>query len=289
MAEKKRNKSSLSKIAKSWMAKAIIAFGVLVAIMTVLIIARPRIMYKLPYAGRLFAYADMVLRGPQVPGDGLYGIDISRHQDTIEWDKVDIRYDFATKRMNKKGDVVHKIHFAIAKASEGANYTDSTYEQNRMGIAKNGALFGAYHFFSFTHTPEAQAANYINKANLKKGDIAPVLDIEESNSLIRLLSEGSIDNKTIQEKAKAWLDAVEEAYGHKPIIYTSVSFKETYLDNAIFDEYPLWIAHYQVNEPKLDGDIWQFTENGRINGIKGNVDVDFFKGTAADFEKLLIK
>ena len=290
MPKKRRNNNSqIAKATKSLGTKIAIAIGVLVAVAFVIAVVRPQIMYRVPYLGRVFAYADFMLRGPRVPEGGLYGIDVSKHQGAISWEEVDLRYDLMSRRMSTEGAVIHKIFFAIAKASEGTTLDDSLYERNRNGANKAGAKFGAYHYFSYITDPLLQAKHFIRTAKLETGNIAPVLDIEEDGVLTRLIKQNKISKEAIQQKAMTWLNAVEQEYNCKPIIYTSANFKEDYLDSEAFNEYPLWIAHYQVSAPRYEGDIWQFTEQGKINGIKGDVDINVFSGDAKAFERLLIK
>ncbi|HET7899142.1 MAG TPA: GH25 family lysozyme, partial [Flavisolibacter sp.] len=94
----------------------------------------------------------------------------------------------------------------------------------------------------------------------------------------------------LQQEVRAWLNAVEAAYGVKPILYTYVTFYEKYLQGA-FDDYPLWIAHYyQPGSPRIGRDwhFWQHSEEGHVNGIGNRVDFNVFNGDSADFRALLM-
>jgi lysozyme len=72
---------------------------------------------------------------------------------------------------------------------------------------------------------------------------------------------------------------LEYIYGKKPIIYTSMGFYNEYL-SPTFDNYPLMIARYSSKRPVLNGNtgytIWQYSENGRVKGINGTVDLSRF-------------
>jgi lysozyme len=56
--------------------------------------------------------------------------------------------------------------------------------------------------------------------------------------------------------------------------------------------YPLWIAHYtakpQPNIPATWNNwvLWQFSEKGKVNGVKGSVDRDRFNGSLDDLRAL---
>ena len=94
----------------------------------------------------------------------------------------------------------------------------------------------------------------------------------------------------MQQQIKEWLDAVENYYHIKPIIYTNIGFYNKYL-KGIFDDYPLWIAHYlQTDKPRIDKWIfWQHSEGGRVDGIRTPVDFNVFAGDSLEFRNLLIK
>lgn len=279
----------MSKTARKFLAGVVVCVSVLVVVSLFVGIVRPQFVYRLPYVVRVFSYVDVALRGPKVPDGGLYGIDISKHQGAITWNNVEVCYDPVSRRMRKDGLVHARLHFVIAKATEGVTVADPMYESNRAGARSIGARFGAYHFYSSKSDPVEQAKCFVKKAMPEKGDIAPVLDIEEDKVMLSKLKNGDLDADGIRKGALAWLTTVEKACGYKPIIYTSVDFKKKYLNSEEFSSYPLWIAHYRVNIPGNECHIWQFTEKGAVNGIDGYVDVDFFDGSASDFEALLIK
>jgi lysozyme len=200
----------------------------------------------------------------------IHGIDVSRYQQSISWKMV--------KEM-KVRDV--RLHFAFIKATEGANLTDPFFNRNWKKAKEAGMVRGAYHFFNPKKDGKSQAQRFINTVKIESGDLPPVLDIEKG---------WNVPKAKIQQEVKAWLDAVEAAYGAKPILYTYVTFYEKYLKGK-FDDYPLWIAHYyQPGSPRIGRawHFWQHSEEGRVNGIHSKVDFNVFNGDSADFRELLV-
>jgi lysozyme len=60
--------------------------------------------------------------------------------------------------------------------------------------------------------------------------------------------------------------------GYQVMLYTSKSFLDNVLDkNSI--TYPLWIARY-YKELGCDADIWQHTDQGKVNGVSTLVDMN---------------
>ena len=200
----------------------------------------------------------------------IHGIDVSKYQNIIDWGSV---HDM------KVGDV--QLSFAFIKATEGLGNEDAYFQRNWKKAKDAGIARGAYHFFLATKSGKAQAENFINSVQLEPGDLPPVLDIEQTYGMAP---------EKLRERAKEWLQTVQDFYHIQPIIYTNVDFYKQYLRDD-FDAYPLWVAHYlQKERPSIyrAWEFWQHSEGGRVNGIQTKVDFDVFNGDSTEFRKLLI-
>lgn len=209
--------------------------------------------------------------GIEIPTNySIHGIDVSKYQDAIDWSSV--------KDM-KVGDV--QMSFVFIKATEGLGNEDAYFQRNWKKTKDAGLARGAYHFFLATKSGKAQAENFINSVDLMPGDLPPVLDIEQTYG---------VSPSKLRERAKEFLQTVQDHYHVMPIIYTNVDFYKQYLKDD-FDGFPLWIAHYlQKERPSIyrEWAFWQHSESGRVNGIMTRVDFDVFNGDSAEFRKLLI-
>lgn len=200
----------------------------------------------------------------------LQGIDVSEYQGEIDWKKVGTT----------------EAAFTFIKATEGALSSDALFAQNWARSKAAGMIRGAYHFFVATRDPIVQANNFlkVTQGLLEAGDLPPVLDLEKDYGLAP---------KYILDSATQWLSTVEKATGRRPIIYTYPSFWANNLSNSTrLADYPLWIAHFQTDNPWVPGGwkTWtfhQYTESGSIHGIGGPIDRNFFNGSLDDLQKLL--
>lgn len=201
----------------------------------------------------------------------VHGIDISHHQGKIDWDKL-------AKAENEGSG----IHFVFMKATEGADWMDSTFQHNFTQARDKGFIRGAYHFFSNTSPAEKQADFFCKQVNLASYDLPPVLDVE---------TKGTYSEDSLRLEVKNWLRKVEAHYGVKPIIYTSRKFKERYLNDDSLNTYPFWIAHYYVDSLTYQGKwaFWQHTDMGRLPGIKGRVDMNVFNGDLEALKGITLK
>ena len=157
---------------------------------------------------------------------GIHGIDVSRHNDRINWSRV---------REMEAGGV--RLQFVFIKATEGATLSDKQFDKNWAEAKKSAMRRGAYHFYHPTRDPLKQATNFIRHVELSEGDFAPVVDFEVIN--------GQSD-ETIVNGLKLWLKTVEDHYQTRPIIYTNGNLYRRYIKGNL-DEYPLWIADYSAN------------------------------------------
>lgn len=201
----------------------------------------------------------------------IHGIDVSRHQSAINWQDV--------QAMQIKNV---KIGFGFIKATEGIESVDGRFRKNWFDAKEAGIPRGAYHFFNSSKSGKAQAENFIETVNLEKGDLPPVLDVEQIKG---------ISITMLQQRVGDWIKMVESHYKVKPIIYTNANFYENYLSGK-FDDYPLWVAHYLLKDkPRIRRNwiFWQHNETGRVNGINAFVDFNVFNGDSTDFERLLVK
>ncbi len=205
-------------------------------------------------------------------GYEIHGIDISHYQGTIDW-----------KKLRNHGMIDNcPVRFVMMKATEGSNKVDTKFEENFRQSLEYGFTRGVYHYYS-VHSPAAQQARFfIRNVKLENGDLPPVLDVEHKPK--------DQSDEEFKASVLTWLRIVEQHYGVKPIIYTYYKFKMRYLSDAVFDSYPYWIAHYYVEKVTYDGPwkFWQYTDAGKLPGIKGDVDLNVYNGSFYDLRQLTI-
>ncbi len=269
-ARKKRKKK------RKYSRKKIILTGVLaIAILAAIPVAWHTVSYLVKFGWSSLAVnqqENIQHFGVPLPsGYRIHGIDISHHQKDISWK------DIATVDVNG-----NRINFAFIKATEGITRQDMHFKRNWEKSKEAGLIRGAYHFYYPTRDAKKQAENFINQVSLLPGDLPPVLDIE--------LSKGK-SKEEIVKGCREWCDAIEAHYGVKPIFYTNPTFYDRYLKDD-FEDYPLWIAHYYKDVPRMNHRewlFWQHTDCANIKGIQKPVDLNVFKGNLDDLMDLCIE
>lgn len=216
-------------------------------------------------------------------GDKCYGIDVSKYQKTINWEKLALHANSTGKVIasGKNAKYLQPVLFVLIKSTQGTTIRDPQFDRNWAEAKRCGIIRGAYHFLSVSSPVEEQVKHFIDNTTLEPGDLPPVLDLE-------------IDKKTMQKQhatvvkmAKKWLELVEKHYGVRPIIYTYNNYYKDYLHGHGLDDYDYWIARYGKEPSARHWEIWQFTETGRCDGINHAVDIDLFRGNHKDLVKFI--
>ena len=157
------------------------------------------------------------------------------------------------------------VQVVIQKATQGTRIDSLlTYRSNML--QKYGFKVGYYCFANNTGDPETQAQFFIDNVKNLHSDTVLWLDIEYGT----WTKAGAIDftNRFI---------SYVQAQGYQIGVYTGMSFYYEYLQGNIPNT-PLWLASYgrqPLQYPNLVS--WQWTGTGRIDGVIGDIDLDYFK------------
>lgn len=200
-----------------------------------------------------------------------FGIDVSHYQGVIDWERV-------------KTSGQHPVEFAYIKASQGITIQDDCYQRNITEARRAGILVGSYHYFSSGGTGIEQCDYFMETIKDFPQDLVPVVDVEECPR--------SWGPMALCRNLRDFLLRMEQVYGIRPIIYSGIFFYNNYLAHE-FRDYTLFIARYADEAPitadGADWVIWQFSERGRIDGIRHKVDLDCINGNYSLDDILLHK
>jgi len=197
-------------------------------------------------------------------GPTVAGIDVSYYQNDISW-----------KRVRRAG-----MRYAFIRTSDGLDNPDDRFAKNWAGAKRAGLLRGAYQYFRADQDATAQADLLINTLAKDRGELPPVIDIENA---------GGKSPEELAVRVQTWIARVRDKLGVEPILYTGPEFWRDKANNADLSAQPLWIAHYTrgcptIPTPWTKWTFWQHTDNGRVPGIEGAVDLDLFAGTYQDLQ-----
>lgn len=219
-------------------------------------------------------------KGAEISGLGIklpagyttFGVDVSRHQGIIDWNKLSNQY---FGKFN--------FTFAFIKASEGGVWKDGMFKHNWEQANETSLLIGAYHFYRPGIDPIKQIANFTSQVKLYSGHLPPVLDVEKINPSYSISRQ--------RDEILQILEGLKDHYNVTPIIYTNKQIYLNIINHINFKRYPIWLAHYDGNVPgeNFKWKFWQLSEHGIVDGVDEYVDINIFNGTIHDLRKLQIE
>ena len=192
------------------------------------------------------------------------GIDVSYAQGKIDWEKV--------KKSGKVQFAMIRGGYGKGKKNSKGEYTDSQvddqFENNYAGCKQQGIPVGVYHY-SYADTvsgAEQEAEFCLSYLKGKSFDYPIAYDLEE---------QGSVSKSTLTEMAKAFCNKIKSA-GYIPMIYTSKSYLTDKMNPSELSEFDIWVAQI-YKEVTYTGTytMWQYSWTGNIDGISGEVDLDY--------------
>ncbi len=173
--------------------------------------------------------------------------------------------------------------FVYIKASEGTKIRNRYYAADAAACRRRGIRVGAYHFFSTQTGGAAQARHFLKTARPQRGDLPPVLDVEPYDRQIAAMGGSA----AMFREMTAWVNTVHRYCDVMPVLYISQTFVNKYMRYAPprLAQCQVWIARYSEYRPYVHLLYWQLSPRGRVSGIKGDVDINVFNGTLAQFEQ----
>ena len=198
-----------------------------------------------------------------IAGESVSGIDVSYHQGDIDWEQVKASgIEFVMMRVGYRG-----------YGESGKLVEDTNFQANIRGASDAGLKIGVYFFSQALNLAEVEEEVDFLLERIEGWEIAmPVVyDWEYVSDEART---ANMDARTLTDCSRHFCELVEEA-GYQPMIYFNRNQAAHLLHLEELTDYPFWLAAYTDRMGfAYKVDMWQYTDNGRVPGIEGPVDVD---------------
>ncbi len=204
--------------------------------------------------------------GNVVEGAVAKGISVSKYQNRASESQGGIDW----QQVRNSG-----VSFAMVRLGY-LNDLDPYFQQNMTGASAAGIKTGVF-FYTQALTDEAVAeeANFV-LSQIKDYPISyPVAYDVESQYLL----DNGLTREQITSHAKIFCDIIRQA-GYRPMVYTNKNWLDSYLDVSKLvsdsgEPYDIWFARYGSDSTCPNRTIWQCTDSGTVNGIAGNVAIEY--------------
>lgn len=199
-------------------------------------------------------------KGDIIPGAEKKGMDVSEWQGKIDWAKA-------------KADGIEYAVIRCGYGSDKTKYDDKYWEYNVSECERLGIPYGVY-LYSYAEDLNDAKSEAEHTIRLLKGhhpSLPVYYDLEDK-------TVESAGKSMISQMARTYCDKVSAA-GYRVGIYASRSWWTSYLNTATFDNssWSKWIAEWGSKcNYSQSYDMWQCTSTGSVNGVSGNVDLNFW-------------
>ena len=186
-------------------------------------------------------------------------LDVSRHQDVVDWDKV------------KASGKVDGVMIRALGTRSGKPYIDPQFARNYAECTRLGIPVGIYWYSTAATKAAADAELALLRSVLagKTLQLPVALDLEAAS--LRKLGKNALTDLAAYELAQL------ESWGVYAILYTYLDFAQNYLylGSAALKPYDVWLAAYRAKKPSTDFayGMWQYTSTAQVPGISVNVDL----------------
>lgn len=192
------------------------------------------------------------------------GIDVSRYQGDIDWEKVAASgVEYAFIRVGVRG-----------YGEEGNIALDDKFEQNVQGAVAAGIKAGVYFFSQAVTDEEAleEAEIVLNAIDGLDVTYPIVYDVEKTSAAHGRMNQLSVEDRT--RMARIFVDRIREA-GYTPMIYSNMEMWSVLIDMSAFEDVEKWFAYYKADLYfPYEYAVWQYSDKGTVDGIQGDVDLN---------------
>lgn len=200
----------------------------------------------------------------QMYGESVMGIDVSIYQGEIDWEQVkEAGVEFVMIRLGYRG-------YGTGKIVEDANF-----RTNLEGAAEAGLDVGVYFFSQAISEEEAiEEADFVLDTLAGYPLTMPIAyDWEYIDEDART---AEVDRRTLTDCSLAFLKKIEKT-GYRPMLYYNTNQVRKLLHLSELEQYDSWLALYtDVMTFPYRIKMWQYTCEGKVPGIEGNVDINLY-------------
>lgn len=198
-------------------------------------------------------------------------MDVSRHQGTIDWDKV--------KASGKVDGVMIRSMGNSAEGRPSAPYTDPQFARNYAECKRLGIPCGVYGYFKAVNREQAdkELAYFKKLLTGRSFELPAAVDIEDE--VQKPLGKAALTDLT------AYMLSTVENWGVYAMLYTGLWFGSTflYMGGATLKPFDVWLARYpkDPHKTKLEDKpktafafgMWQYTSAASVPGVSTRVDM----------------
>lgn len=195
------------------------------------------------------------------------GIDVSSNNEVINWGKA-----------KENG-----IEYAIIRVGYGSDIQEQDDEQaiyNMKECERLNVPYGVY-LYSYAlnlNEVESEVAHVLRMIQGFNPTLGVWFDMEDADGYKERHNFSPYSHRQeITDFCRHFCSKIQEN-GYKAGIYANKNYWDNVLYADQLSDYPVWLAHWGIDEPSMNCLMWQYTSDGNVDGISGRVDMDYYYG-----------
>ncbi|WP_050184333.1 GH25 family lysozyme [Domibacillus robiginosus] len=171
-------------------------------------------------------------------------VDVSHHQGTINWTAA-----------------AQEVDLAILRVQDGSSVRDRKYKENVIGCKANQVPFGNYAFCRFASVNDArkEAQDFWERGDKHAGFWAADVEVKTMRDM--------------RAGTQAFMDELRHLGARKVGLYVGHHMYKPFGADKVRADF-VWIPRYSTKKPDYPCDLWQYTDNGRVAGVSGPIDLN---------------
>lgn len=195
------------------------------------------------------------------------GIDVSSNNGELDWESI-----------KKSG-----VEFAMIRIGYGSNIIKQDDEQavrNMQECARLGIPYGVY-LYSYALNAVDAASEVGHALRIIKGfnpELGVWFDMEDADGY---KSRHGIDvyksRELLTDICRIFCEGVIAA-GYLTGVYANKNYWDNVLLKDELAKYPVWLAHWGIDEASMPCLLWQYTSDGEVPGSSARTDMNYYYG-----------
>lgn len=197
----------------------------------------------------------------------ILGIDVSGNNGVIDFEKV-------------KASGVQYVIIRVGYGSDISEQDDEQAIRNMQECEKLGVPYGVY-LYSYAlnlNNAESEVAHVLRMIQGFNPTLGVWFDMEDADGYKERHNFSPYSHRQeITDFCRHFCSKMQEN-GYKVGIYANKNYWDNVLYADQLTEFPVWLAHWGIDEPSMNCLMWQYTSDGNVNGISGRVDMNYYYG-----------
>lgn len=195
------------------------------------------------------------------------GIDVSKNNGVLDWNLI-------------KNSGIDYAVIRVGYGSDLENQDDSQAVRNMEECERLGIPYGVYLYSYALRVDEAvsEASHALRMVQNFNPALGVWFDMEDADGYKEKHGINVYESRELLTNiCRTFCSIIAEA-GYTVGIYANKDYWTNVLLAEQLQDYPVWLAHWKIDEPSMPCLMWQYTSDGSVPGSSERTDMNYYYG-----------